>query len=662
MTENAGERLFQIMGQISEEIILEAAKEQPDAEHKKLYVQTAQTQNQNQIEKQYTDNEENDITNTDKHRMNGSADDRADAKNIKKALWYQKIKVEKLNGYLKYLPVVACLCIVFGSAGYIISNYVQTNSSKDMDMSGSFDGGAGQEEVNQNEERYNSKMDIAMDDAVQEDESDGLAESVNRYDSEEGSEKESAAENKQQNAGESGGSAWQKELLPIRYDAYEGPVFPLTATGDTQQLKVRRSLKGVIQTVSTENVIQPLLQVTDVYTIKNTSKHDKTLQVIYPFAATMNRAYEMDQDILQIKSQKEEHQGEYQEEYQEEYQIETEYSMGESINAYRNADMEKTSSVKDYEQIFNEQTDYQEQALTKEADWNKKVLVYTFSDIHMQEGTIDTNQPGVIGVTVQGADADVLTYGFDHSFAKEDGSSNYCFFIPGEQKKLVLIVTGDQDGDPQPACYTNLDCEEKLDGIQYEMMKQEMTYANALRLCSNDAARKLRQDYEQNIFAAQLPEYMNEDAAFRVLTMMSEEERFYDSLIQRYQSTELTEIFERLFGETRVVYARATVTIPAKQSIQVTTRIQKRQKEGNFMLSEETDREGDILYDFLSNDQSHLKIHATSVSFKLLDAWQLTDQSMDLKQKRKQLWKADALKQTGFIAVEYGKMKDPMDE
>ena len=676
MTENAGERLFQIMGQISEEMILEAAEEQPDDERQKLYVQTAQSQNQRK--KQDADHEENeninivadDDANADKYRGNGSADDRADSKNSNQALWYQKIKVEKLNGYLKYLPVVACLCIVFGSAGYIMSNYVQTNSSKDMDMSGSFDGGSGLEELNRNEELYDSKMDIAMDDAAAEDESDGLAEGANQSDSEEGSEKESAAENKLQDAGDSGGSAWQKALLPIRYDAYEGPVFPLTATGDTQKLKVSRSLKGIIQTVSTENGIQPLLQVTDVYTIKNTSKHDKTLQVIYPFAATMNRAYEMDQDILQIKSQKEKHQEkhqienqiEHQEEYQEEYQIETEYSMGESIHAYRNADLQKTSSVKDYEQIFNEQTDYQEQALTKEADWNKKVLVYTFSDIHMQEGAIDTNQPGVIGVTVKGADADILTYGFDHSFAKEDGSSNYCFFIPGEQKKLVLIVTGEQDGDPQPACYTNLDCEEKLDGIQYEMTKQEMTYANALRLCSNDAARKLRQDYEQHMFAAQLPEYMNEDAAFRVLTMISEEERFYDSLIQRYQSTELTEIFERLFGETRVVYARATVTIPAKQSIQVTTRIQKRPNEGNYMLAEETEREGDILYDFLSSDQSHLKIYTTSVSIKLLDAWQLTDQSMNLKQKREQIWKADALKQTGFIAVANGKMEDPMDE
>ena len=185
MTENAGERLFQIMGQISEEMILEAAEEQPDDERQKLYVQTAQSQNQRK--KQDADHEENeninivadDDANADKYRGNGSADDRADSKNSNQALWYQKIKVEKLNGYLKYLPVVACLCIVFGSAGYIMSNYVQTNSSKDMDMSGSFDGGSGLEELNRNEELYDSKMDIAMDDAAAEDESDGLAEGAN---------------------------------------------------------------------------------------------------------------------------------------------------------------------------------------------------------------------------------------------------------------------------------------------------------------------------------------------------------------------------------------------------------------------------------------------------------------------------------------------------
>ena len=76
MTENAGERLFQIMGQISEEMILEAAEEQPDDERQKLYVQTAQSQNQRK--KQDADHEENeninivadDDANADKYRGN----------------------------------------------------------------------------------------------------------------------------------------------------------------------------------------------------------------------------------------------------------------------------------------------------------------------------------------------------------------------------------------------------------------------------------------------------------------------------------------------------------------------------------------------------------------------------------------------------------------
>ena len=162
------------------------------------------------------------------------------------------------------------------------------------------------------------------------------------------------------------------------------------------------------------------------------------------------------------------------------------------------------------------------------------------------------------------------------------------------------------------------------------MSQEEMSYADALRLCSKDAVRQLRNHYEQGLYDAELPEYMNEDAAFRVLTMISEEEDFYRALMQRYENTELTEVFERMLGETRVVYAMATVTIPAKETIRAVVQTQKRQNAGNYMLltdDDETDRMdenqtdvydaggmeegGTYVYDFLSAAQSRLSVKKT---------------------------------------------------
>lgn len=608
MTENAGERLFQVIGQIPDEMVLEASKE---------HIQLEEANGQ---EACHPDADKVQKEDTDVRTDTGSR------------VPYRKWAMEKLGGYLKYLPVAACLCIVLGSAGYIMNNYIQKDTSGSLNSSGSFDLAAdqksdGQKSTDQDGSSYDSGADMAINEDAQEDGSD--------------SEQKSAF-------------AGQEEMRPVRYDTYEGPVFPLTATGDTQKLKVSRSLQGVAGTQKEEDGSSSLLKVRDVYKIKNTSKHDKTLQIVYPFAGTLNGAYALEEEVLQVTG---------------EDSTPIAYSIGESIYAYRNEDLEEETALKEQEfreeqtfieqqttletylEIFDEQSDYQEQALAKEADWNKNVHVYTFPDISMQKESVDGTQQGVVGVTMEDAGADVLTYGFDHSFTKEDGSTTYCFFASGEQKKRMLIVTGDQSVRPQIGYYTNLDCEEEIEGLQYDMSSQEMSYTDALRLCSFDAARKMSEDYEQGIYAAELPVYMNEDAAFRVLTMMSEEDLFYDTLMQRYQSLELTEIFERLFAETRVIYARTTVTIPAKQSVQVTVQTQKCQKQANDLLAEDQANDGDITYDFLPSTQSRLPIGKTSVLFQVEDPWQVTEQNLGLKKERKRIWKVRALDEAGTVAL-----------
>lgn len=646
MTGNAGERLFQAMEQIPDEIILEAAQEQLNldagADEEKLNIgntdedeitdeiikerinkNTGKNANKSTEENTIADTEKNAdkaakkriVENTDKAVNTGDNEDKDSNKRT------NKNPILNIGCYIKYLPVVACLCIVLGGAGVILNNFLIQDSAKDMAASGSMDGG-----TSQNENPDENGMDISMDEGMKED-SDEIADGAALPDN--GT--EGAPEN-EYGAQEDGGGDWKRQLQPVRYDVYEGPVFPLTATGDTQNLNVSRSLKGAVVAEEDGNGRWPLLQVTDDYQLKNTSKDDQTLQIVYPFVSALNRAYEMDGPILQADGEEE---------------LSVVFSAGESICAYRNADVSDTSSLEDYEQIFNAKTDYQEQALAKEADWQKEVVVYTFSGFQMQEGSDERNQTGVMGVSVKGAEADVLTYGFDHSFVKEDGSTNYCFFIPQQPEKLVLIVTGELEDEPEAAFYTNLDCEEKTEGTGYEMSRQEMSYADALRICSFDAARSLRQKYEQGLFAAELPEYMNEDAAFQVLTMVDEEESFYETLLRRYQSTELTEIFEHLFGETRVIYARATVTVPAEQSLQVTVRTQKRQTQKSSVYLENAEAS----YDFLSDAQSHLQIKKSSVTIKLAKEWELKDQNLGLKQVRRRVWKAKLRKRAGNFTI-----------
>ncbi len=596
MTSNAGERLFEAIGQLPDEMVAEA--EQSTEEYQKI----------KRSEKAAAQS-----------GLKGLAPENLHTPIRKKAVWAGRI-----SGYLKYLPVAACLCMVFGGAGYMVSSYFQSDKSESISVSGSMDGGFSEETVRDDQ-------DVAVNDAKPAEESGSMAEGAQQF---------------------SGGTSGQKQAdrkQEAQEKVLEGPVFPLTATGDTQKLKVSRSLKGTIVTEGEGNDRWPLLEVADVYRIKNMSQKEKTLQLVYPFVTTLNQALSLEGGILNVQGIE---------------QTGVSYGIGESIRALCGTDGQDIEalmeapietpveiSMEDYVRIFDGQTDYQEQALAKEADWSQEVRVYTFSDFQMQEGAA---QSGVVGVTVESENAQVLTYGFDHSFETDDGTKSFCFFFPQEQKKRMLLIVGDSDAEPELGYYTNLDCVERAEGMQCEMEMRSMSYADALRLCGNEATRKLQQDHENGMYADALPEYMNADAAFRALTMISEEEDFYHTLLQRYQSTELAEVFERLFGETRVVYALMTVTIPSKQTVRVSARTQKRQPGVKDIAADGEAADNGYRYDFFSSAQSRLQIKKTAMRLGLSGEWKLADENIGLEQKRGDVWKGELRAGNYYFCLESG--------
>ncbi len=593
MTNNAGERLFQAMEQIPDDIILEAAQEQ-------IIADTAESDSNKQAEAVQGNKDSNSADAAD----GGMAGTQA------KKLPRWNVLAQKLNGYFKYLPVAACLCIVFFGAYYVIINSRLGVPGTGIHTEGGYAGGASDGTVKKEE----AEMDLAREESAKQDHAleneaatGGAPESGIQSD---GGTNEETQEGVRDDAGSDGSIRYEATALPARYDAYEGPVFALTATGDTQKLRISRSLKADILADPL-----PVMQIADTYEMKNTSDADKTLQIVYPFVTAFREAWDDSLPVLSLL---------------EEPEVPISYSIGESICAYRGADLSETSSMEDYEQLFDAEADYQEQALEKEAGWNQKVQVYTFSNIRLKENAQD-GASGIVGVTVSSQEAKVLTYGFDHSFEREDGSSNHCFFLPGEQKKLVLIVTGDLEEEPRVGYYSNLDCVERLDisSLDYDMRKQEMSYTNALRICSKEATDLLCKALAEETGEEAAP-YINAEAALRALTMIGEEEDFYNTLQQRYQSTELREVFERIFGETRVVFARATITIPAGKSVQVAARTQKRKQQ-------ETQ---EYAFDFFSAAHSQLPLKKTAFRLTVEDGLSLTEQNLGLKQKKASVWKA----------------------
>lgn len=574
MRQNAGKRLFKAIGQLSEEWILEAAldglEEEPAVE---------------------------------KGCENADAEEEKTEKGMKKTKEGRSaafLLFQRAGGYLKYLPVAACLCLVFCGVYYIADNYYRASVKDGYFLSG-------------------GSQDMGADSSGSQ---DGAAADALTETAQDAREKTSEQE---------------KHNLPVRYDAYEGPVLPLTATGDTQNLKTSRQLNCTVTTRGDMESSQPLLDAEDKYQIKNTSREDKTVQLVYPFAATLNLAYEMKGEILKIHGQE---------------NAAVTYDIGDSIYGYQYKNQDSTSynrqeppassGMSDYESLLDEESSYQENAFEKEADWNREVSVYTFSEIHMPESSGRTNNTDVVGVTVYGTEADVLTFGFDYASNKADGVTNYCFFASGYEPKLMLIVTGEQEREPALGYYSNLDCEEAVDGIQCTMQKQKMAYSDALQLCAAAAVKQKMQDYGQDIYDGELPEYFDTEIAYQALTMAGRgEEDFYDALLQRWQTAELKEICEKIFGETRLVYAMATVTIPAGKTLKVTARTQKRPVSMYYALAEgqtdalaEGQKEDAHDYDFLSSAKSLLNIKKALLQLSLPKEWKLADSNPSLKQKK----------------------------
>lgn len=116
------------------------------------------------------------------------------------------------------------------------------------------------------------------------------------------------------------------------------------------------------------------------------------------------------------------------------------------------------------------------------------------------------------------------------------------------------------------------------------------------------------------------------------MTVVSTEEDFYDTLVQRYQKTDLEEIFDTMLKETRLVYAMVTVTIPAQKTIKVTAQAQKRQMFGNYTLAENDETENTVYqYDFASAKDSRLNVNKTVLRLSEPEIWKVTVDNPGLK-------------------------------
>ena len=425
----------------------------------------------------------------------------------------------------------------------------------------------------------------------------------------------------------------------------------MTATGDNQDFQAIRKLRCEIQNQYIENIlsVQPVLNVHDSYEIWNLSSEEKTVQFVYPFVTTLNYAYEMDEPLIQMSARYENG-----EEGQEEIGADIKYCAGKSISAFQNRSPEQDSTFGDYESLLaDEGNTYMEQALRNQTMEYEEMNIYLFQNFSIDAS--QANRSAVLGITVTGTEREFYTYGFDYEEWVAEDEVRCSFFVPESQDGHFMLITPG-NAKINIGYYTNLNWEERVSGVSCQVLKQPIGKYYALKVCARWMLQELRKDYENGLYAAALPEYLDDEMLLGLTADLADDGELYQVFRRRYQTTELTEVFASVLGEARIVFALFMVTVPAGQPVQVTANTQKRQMLGNFDISpdEITDGASEYAYDFFVRTGNRINIQKATLRCILPREWKIAGPKEGWQEKQKgeaAVWKRKLIENSYQVQI-----------
>ena len=348
-------------------------------------------------------------------------------------------------------------------------------------------------------------------------------------------------------------------LAGTEFNFYAGPVMPLSASGDTGNLLADREITFDFTgfgTGSTGNSAK----ITDRYTLTNTSDTDANVQLIYPFEDRFSSDYAGAAAIPQIEA--------------DGAVMDTNIRIGSYSGGftYDNMNLQDAGSWQKYKDLLSDGS-YLQTALAETSLSDKPVTVYSFENITLP-GENDTDAAVItMEFALDPAKSKVITYGL--SGYSGDGISNqYSFFTHEYGAGLrCLIVIGDPISDYELKGYSDGSCTNELAGLTCNVKVSESTLGNILTSCVEDF-------YSKNVGNAasgeDIPSFCTVDNISRAAYDFYLSYASGDDIMLRYSTwCRFDDIIQDSFGVSRVMYATCEITIPARTSITVISRITK---------------------------------------------------------------------------------------
>jgi hypothetical protein len=347
--------------------------------------------------------------------------------------------------------------------------------------------------------------------------------------------------------------------------SYAGPVFPLTTIEDPAGLTAERTITwdfapGVNSHGETR---QWGAQVTDAYTLSNSTGADVTVTALYPFAgsfsdlAALRPTVTVDGEAVETRLYAGAYSGGFQSTF--------------GADAPDTMNLDSLDSWTEYRALL-ESGDYLARALEPYPVLDVPVTVYEFTDFEAPHEQYRAATQAV-SFSVDEAATRIFTYGFNGGDWDRD-FRRYSYFVPdgirGEPNIKLLVILGEDIGDYSLEGFQNGGCNpgEEIDGVSCTVIRSETTLDAVLdRLC-----RAYVEQYEQGRAVDQ--ENAFDAVSFNmyrgaVSELMTQYGILSDTPMDRYNEGRLDDMLSEVLPQNRVLYLAFPVTAPAGGSVTV---------------------------------------------------------------------------------------------
>lgn len=362
-------------------------------------------------------------------------------------------------------------------------------------------------------------------------------------------------------AGGYGGSANHEN-----WALYVGPVMPLTSLDDPAGIEVQRDIHYDFSPyIACGDSYHTASQITDTYTLHNTTDQERTLTLAYPYSGRLlDAANKLPQITVNGKT------------------IDISYYPGAHCGSYCGThrgdggsyNLADPTSFADYAALLTE-NHYAASAFDAFPVLNQSVTVYRITDPQNLGNAMSL----AMEFTVDSKKTTVMTYGFSGSiYDPETGFTSRHFTIPVEgsyydglfQAYYVILLGEDIDnyrlqGYLNGGCQSGEEAEATAHVTRYETTLNELL----LQLIAEERQnikKTWAEDPKSEIFIADIA-LSNEQYLGLVAELLITNGMLAENVAERYHWGNLNDIFRDHLAHQRILYLTFEVTVPAGESI-----------------------------------------------------------------------------------------------